>query len=233
MIKEGKDLIMQPRIIITSILLIIISNTAPSLAQFRPDRPSFFRDGNELIEQEIEKLRQQRQNPTNQTENSNELLTIGNQIKWQKYIFKDIGFSIIMPEKTKEDETLNLETPLGKIPFSIFSNSSESYQFLTAYSPILEELNNQNSEDILTAIRDGIANEKKLNLSQEMPILVEGFPGKQLIMVNNNDTIFFRIYIIENRIYILGFNKQEENKLTAEGMGFFDSFELLKEETDS
>lgn len=206
--------------------------TNPCLAQFRPDRPTFFEDGQKYMEQEIRRLELQ-QKPINQTptniEHPSQLLTIDDgELKWQKYLFRDANFSVWMPQGTHMNESINVETKSGQIDFEVFATQPKSSRFIAAYSEDqnLTELGDE--KQILSFIKQNILDRTNFKLQQEKNITFESNQGISLEMKNDQETIYFQIYVIDEKAYILGVS-DETNSYQKEITSFFNSFRLLTE----
>lgn len=205
----------------------------PCLAQFRPDRPTFFEDGQQLMEQEIQSLQQQQTNQQNNQQNiehPSQLLTINDgELIWQKYLFRDGGFSVWMPQGIQSQETVTLKSQAGNIDFQVVAIQPKSLRFVVAYSENKDLSQLGNSDEILAAIREGIIGKTNFNLVQEKPINFQSYNGLFLEMENISDkeVITFQIYLINQKVYVLAVGNKVsgyENDITS----FFNSFRLLQ-----
>jgi glucose/arabinose dehydrogenase len=205
--------------------------SSPCLAQFRSDRPTFFEDGQRLMEQEILRLQQQQttgQQNQQQLEHPSQLLTIDDgQLRWQKYLFRDGGFSVWMPQGIQSNEIVTLETKAGLVDFEVFATHPQSLRFIAAYSEDkdLSELGNE--QEILEAIKNGIITKTNFELKQEKPTTFDSILGLSLEMQNEQETIYFQIYLVDQKVYVLAVGNKNggyEEEITS----FFDSFRLLK-----
>jgi hypothetical protein len=216
-------------ILITGINLSLIN---PCLAQFRPDRPTFFQDGQRFMEQEIKRLEAQQKNiEINQQniEHPSQLLTINDgKLSWQKYIFQDGGFSVWMPSGLNSEETVNLETSAGEIPFEVFATHPKSLRFIAAYSNSPNITKIGNSEAILTAVKDGIIQRTNFQLLTDQEIEFSAYPGKYLVMQDptNNEVIYFNLYVINNKVYVIAAGTKTSG-YEQDIRSFLDSFRLL------
>ena len=199
---------------------------SPALAQFRPDSPLFFQQGQDLLNREINRLQQQ--DNQNNPDNSSDVLTINSgSLQWQRFIFRDAGFSVWMPQGVQSQETLEIDTSLGKFNFNLVASHPESFRFVAAYSDALTK-NSENSQDILNAVEQGIIAKTQFKLIDNKPIKFGEYSGKQMMMENAQETITFRIYLIKEKIYILGARQQNYQGISDEVAGFLDSFRLLQ-----
>lgn len=210
--------------------LISISFIKPTLAQFRPDRPTFFEDGQNLMEQEIRRLEQQKNQPVqNQQilEHPSQLLTIDDgKLKWQKYLFQVAGFSVWMPQGVQSDERVTIPTQAGEIEFDVFATHPKSLRFIAASSDDQKLTKLGNSSAILTAIKEGIITKTNFKLVEEKTINVNSNNGLLLKMKQENETIYFQILLVNKKAYVLAVgtkNTGYEEDIT----NFFNSFRLL------
>lgn len=183
------------------------------------------------MEQEIQRLeRQQRQKPPQEElEHPSELLTINEgQLRWQKFIFRDGGFSLWMPQGIQSEETVVLDTVAGKLSFEVFATHPSSWRFVAAYSEDLDPAKLGNPQAFLASVRDGIVTETEFELKGDRSISLGKYPGKQLRMQDAGETITFRVYLIEQRVYVLAASQKNAEDLSEEVVSFFDSFRLLQ-----
>lgn len=212
------------------LLLIAAVTVSPVRAQFRTDRPTFFREGYDQMQQEIQRIQRQQQEeaPQQLLEHPSQLLTINNgELRWQKYIFREGGFSIWMPEAIQSNEVVVLDTDLGKISFEVFASHPQNLRYVTAYSYILDAPVLSNPEALLLAVKRGVIARTQYQLKDDREIRWEKHPGRQLSMENQGEMITFRIYVIDKRIYVLAASQKETNEIAKNVQEFFDSFRIL------
>lgn len=184
------------------------------------DRPDFFERGNQQFEREVRRMEQQNPDP---------VLTIqGDRLSWHRFIFRDGGFTIWMPLGTVSEETEVLETSNGTLKFKVLATNPPSSRFITAYS---EELNTgqlQDRELLLSAVRDRLLSKASgFDLQGDQPLILDGRIGKEFTLQSEDETITFRVYLIEKRLYILGASQQSIGEISPQVITFFDSFQLL------
>ena len=221
----------QLKMIGTVLWLTALGSVTPTLAQI--DRPTFFRDGQRMMDQEIRRLeQQQRQQPPKEElehPSQSQLLTINEgQLRWQKFIFRDEGFSVWMPEGIRSEETVILDTIAGKLPFEVFTSHPPSWRFVAAYSENLDPAQLKDSQAILASVRDGIVAETKFDLMSDRSISLGQYPGKQLSMQDTDEIITFRVYLIGQRVYVLAAGQKDAKEVSEDVVNFFDSFRLLQ-----
>ena len=215
--------------LVTGIILIFAN---PCFAQFRPDRPTFFEDGQRFMEQEIRKIEAQQQNAeTNKQalEHPSQLLTINDgKLSWQKYIFRDGGFSLWMPSGVTSEETVTIETSKGDMEFEVFATHPKSLRFIAAYSHSPNIAKFDSSEAILTAVKNGIIKETNFQLLTNKEIDFSGHLGQYLVMQDNNEKeiVYFHVYVINKQVFVIAAGTKSniyENDINS----FLDSFRLL------
>jgi hypothetical protein len=198
----------------------IITFATPSLALLF-DRPDFFEQGDEQFEQEIERFERQAPEPALSIE--------GEEQSWQHFVSQEGGFSVWAPRGTITAETKTLETEVGTIEFQVLATNPQSSRFVVAYSE--EELTAaqlENPETILAGLRERIVNNTAFELIDEQPITYDEYPGRQLRLQDSEETITFRVYLIDERLYILGASQPEPGELSQAASAFFNSFESLE-----
>jgi hypothetical protein len=209
------------------LLLTTLSYLKPILAQSRIDRPSFFQDGEEFIEREIQKLEQQQS--SQEGNNPPMPLTIDNrELRWQKFIFREGEFSVWMPEGMQSEETVVLDTTAGEMAFKAFATHPKTYRFLAAYSDKINASAIQNPETFLASVRDSIVAKTNFQLTSDRAISWKQYSGKQLSLQGEEETITYRVYLIGQRVYLLAVGQKNTEKVSQEAINFFDSFRLLE-----
>ncbi|MGK7938648.1 MAG: hypothetical protein AB4062_00520 [Crocosphaera sp.] len=198
-----------------------------SLAQGGFDRPSFFRDGQQLMDQEIQRL--QEQSDSNNVEHPSQLLTIDTgELRWQKLLFRDGNFSVWMPQGIKSSETVILNLGNNNLSFEVLATHPQSYRFVAAYSDTLNQDQLSNPERLLSQVKEGIIQETNFTLITDEPISWQQYQGIKLTMKDEDELISFRVYLINDRVYVLaGGQKNQTANITETIVSFFDSFRLL------
>jgi hypothetical protein len=220
------------KIIVSSLVLLpLFAFMAPSLAQFRPDRPTFFEDGQLYMEKEIRRIQDQVNKPAqnqDDVEHPSQLLTIDDgKLKWQKYISRDGGFSIWIPQAIQSEETVILNTKKGDIEFEVLATHPQSLRFISAYSKGNNLSKLGDTQTILNLVKDGLIIKTNFDLIKEEPITYQSYIGKSLTMKKDQEIINFHVYFINNKIYVLAVNRKTD-AYSEEITSFFDSFRILK-----
>ena len=196
-----------------------------TVAQGGFDRPTFFRDGQMLMEQEIQRLQQQSEQDSSEIEHPSQLLTIDSgQLKWQKFLFRDGNFSVWMPQGLQSFETIILDLVTSHLSFEVFATQPQNYRFVVAYSEVLKASQISNQNQLLLEVRDGIIKETNFVLLTDKEITWEKYLGKELNMKNEDEFISFRVYLINERVYILAAGQKNVKEDSENTISFFDSF---------
>ncbi|MGK7879844.1 MAG: hypothetical protein AB4060_07055 [Crocosphaera sp.] len=197
------------------------------LAQGRFDRPSFFRDGQRSMEQEIQRLQEQ-SSPDN-VEHPSQLLTIETEeLRWQKVVFQDSNFSVWIPQGLQSSETVIISLGESNLSFEVVASHPPNYRFVAAYSHRLDPNQIKNSEQLLNQVKEGIVKETNFNLLTDENIVWQQYNGKKLTMIDEDELISFRVYLINDRVYILAGGQSYNNQSISENIvSFFDSFRIL------
>ena len=207
---------------------LIYGSTSQILAQGRGDRPTFFRDGQQRMEQEIQRLQQQ-QVPLTDIEHPSQLLTIETgQFRWQKFLFRDSNFSVWMPQGIQSLETVTLEVDSSQLPFEVYATQTPGYRFVTAYSESLTPSQLSNSSQLLSEVKTAIIQKTNFTLLTDKEIVWEESVGQEFTLNKEDELISFRVYLINQRLYILGAEQNDTAETTSDiVISFFDSFRLL------
>lgn len=205
---------------VTVIVSTVFSLPSISLALLF-DRPDFFEQGNEQFEQEIERF----ERPTTEPALSIE----GEEQTWQHLVSREGGFSIWAPRGTIVEEQKTLATDVGDIEFKVLATNPQTSRFVVAYSEEpLTSTQLENPEAILTSLRERIVSSTDFQQVDEQPITYNEYPGRQLRLQNSGETITFRVYLIEERLYVLGASQPDEGELSQTASAFFNSFEPIE-----
>ncbi len=214
------------------IILPILGFIPPCYGQFRPDRPTFFEDGQLYMEQEVQRLQQQLNTSLeNQgaVEHPSQLLTINDgSLKWQKYISRDGGFSIWIPQGIQSEETITINTDKGDLEFKVFAiHPSESWHFITAYSQEQDLTPFGDDSTLLELIKNRIIARTNFELIAQQPITYQSYAGQSLTLKKDQEIINFQVYVINQRIYVFGVN-QKTSGGDEDITSFFNSFRILQ-----
>ena len=185
------------------------------------DRPDFFERGRREFEQEIRRFEQG--NP----ETTPSLTVDEAALPWSRVVVNSAGFTAMLPSGALTNEIETVEAPKGDINFDIIASHPPSSRYVIAYSEEVAPERIANSQEVLEKSRDYII-ENKIDLIKvaDNDITFENYPGKEFKLENKEETIVFRLLLIEQRLYVLAVSQQNEAISTKSIDTFFNSFEL-------
>ncbi len=206
--------------IVTAVFgLICLSWADRAIAQYRTDRPTFYQDGQQQLEREINRLNQKK--PDN-------LLTIDSEpIHWQEFKFKPGNFAVLIPN-TLIDQQDTLSTTEGTLDLKEFSTQTNSLRLVVAYSDYLSTANLSNSEVVLANVRDRLVDKLGVKLVRDSSITLGDYPGKELKLQSSTEQIIFRLFLVKQRLYIVGVTQKNNVDSSKDMAKFLASFRLIK-----
>lgn len=182
-------------------------------------RPDFFEKGQEQLEQEVRNIQQP----------PNSVVTIKTESQqWQPIIFETAGFVIWMPLGAKTSRTKSLQTAVGKLDFEVLTSNIQSSRFVVAHANYQGRTSAKNPKDILAAIRDAIVSKTEFKVKGDRPLPLDAYPGEEITLQKANETIIFRMYSVQQHMYILASSQPSKSSLSQATTVFFNSFQLLK-----
>ncbi len=161
------------------------------------------------------------------------LLTLG-QPSWQEYQSQAGRYSILMPDKPKE-QTQSVNSAAGTLEMYIVSVENQSGAYLVAYVDYPADLIRSGQEnDILDgAVQGGVANVNgKLTRQQDFPL--DTIPGREAEFdapaqgAQPATHIKSRYFLVNNRLYQVMVVAPQRQGLPDAAQKFFDSFKLVE-----
>lgn len=204
------------------------------------NHPDFFEEGQEQLEEEILKLRELQQNQDSPEElltikedaywanqdHPNSFLTIEDELsEWVTVISTQGRFTISMPD-TPTAETEVLETEAIELNLNAFMTDQAEQGFLIAYS---DEASLSNPEETFSNVRDQIIEETQAQLLRDRTIVFDGYPGREFRLRTPDKALTYRLYAVEDRLYILRASQPEEWDISQKTARFLNSFEPIPE----
>ena len=186
------------------------------------DRPDFFERGREQFEQEIRRFEQGEPVPEPS-------LTIDTDaLPWSRVVIDEGGFTAMLPSGAITHEVETVEAPKGNINFDIVATHPPSSRYVIAYSEEVPPERFANSQEVLERSRDYII-DNRIGLVKvaDDDITFENYPGKEFKLQNKDETIVFRLLLVEQRLYILAVSQNNDAVSTKSIDQFFNSFELI------
>jgi hypothetical protein len=202
------------------------------------EHPDFFEEGEEKLERRIDRLRERR----DEDESEEDVLTIEEQAYWQNRDHPDSLLTLRDPEtgwtrvvSTQGEFAVSLPkkpTDVTGVPANQATNLDlEAYRlnqppqrFVIAYS---EETRLADPEVKLRQIRDQILAETDAQLLRDRPISLDGYPGRSFQLRTPNQLMTYRLYWVDNRLYVLRASHQNPGKTDYQAAQFFNSFEPI------
>ncbi|BAU65691.1 hypothetical protein STA3757_30800 [Stanieria sp. NIES-3757] len=186
------------------------------------DRPDFFENGQEQFEEEIRRLEQGESVP-------NPSLNVDDTaLPWSRVVIQEAGFTVMMPPGAITNEVETVESSKGKINFNIIATHPSSSRYMVAYSEEVAPERVKNPQEVLERSRDYII-ENKVGLTKiaDDDIFFENYPGKQFQLQNKDETIVYRLLLVDLRLYVLAVSQQND-AISAKPIDlFFASFKLI------
>ena len=187
------------------------------------DRPDFFEDGLEQMEDEIRQLQQ--------SDTSQPTLTIGDELlQWQPTILREAGFGVWMPQgvTTEETELLELDEG-GELVFDVLASHVASARYVVAYSYLAERQDRTDSQVVLKNLRDSIVDRTNYALAGDRSISLNNrYPGREFSMAGNGERLTFRAYAIGNQLVVLAGGQPEVQQNSQAVETFLESLQLLQ-----
>lgn len=183
------------------------------------DRPTFFEDGFDLMEEEIRRLESPPQQPT--------LIVQDDLLQWQPTIVREAGVGLWMPQGVMTKETELLKTAAGEWEFDVLASHVASARYLVAHSPLPPE--ERDPQTLLEGVRDGIASRTDYDLLGDRPIAFQDrYPGREFQLLGDGEQVTFRAYAIGDRMIVLAGGQPEIQQNTEAIESFLNSLQLLQ-----
>jgi hypothetical protein len=189
------------------------------IAQFGRGLPDFFEQGDRQFEREVDRLNQPQTDPNLTIQSTGE--------QWRPIVSQAGKFSIWLPPGVMSEETKTLAIAAQSMTFNVVASQAEGARFVVAYGdlPTNQPLSDQ---AVFTALRDGVIAQTKFKVVNEKPITLGDWAGQEWQMSQANETITYRVYRVQQRVYLLaakqpGTIANQPNSIDT----FFRSFKLL------
>ncbi|ACK68366.1 periplasmic protein, function unknown [Rippkaea orientalis PCC 8801] len=146
---------------------------------------------------------------------------------WQFIIFKEGNVSFWIPPGVLTDEKVVLETSLGSINFRTLASNRDDRRYVAAYAADLTPEQLKDPQNLLQAVRDKVAPQDEFKLQNERSITLDSYPGQELTVENQEETIIIRVYFANNQIYALGVRHPKPDPEPRSTRAFLNALELI------
>lgn len=189
------------------------------------DRPDFFEDGLEQMEEEIRQLQEQGQESAPPV-----TLTLQDELlQWQPTVVPDAGLGVLMPQGVTTEETELLDTGDGEMAFSVLASQVASARYLVAHSSLSDAQQGSDVQVLLEQVRDSIVERTNYELGEERSISLDNrYPGREFSMAGNGEQLTFRTYAIGNQLVVLAGGQPDVQQDSQAVETFLDSLQLLQ-----
>lgn len=182
-------------------------------------RPDFFDQGQEQLEQEVQRMQQQP---------SDSVLTVKiSPPQWQPIVSKSGRFSVWMPPGYLSQETHVLQTKAGAMDFAVLASQLGNSRYVVAYADLPSALQQQSSNALFDAAKNRITASTSFKLISDRPISLNNNPGREFKLSGSNEITTYRMYRAAQVIYVIG-STEKSNAPAKETTTFFNSFQILK-----
>jgi hypothetical protein len=175
-----------------------LSVISPVIAQFRPGDPGFFGDGEESIEQEIERLNR----PSN--ENAPLLIVDDPNSQWLKIISSTGQFTVSMPGTPSPQSPEELTTRTANLTLNGIAFQNETSWFSVAYADYPERISIEDPQAVLEPVKAAIAARFPQAVLSERSIQNGAYPGWDMRLSSDRGSVAFQLYLVDRRLYVLG-----------------------------
>ena len=191
--------------------------SGPTFEPIQQFRPNFFEESQENLDSEIQRFSQERPAPAFGLDSGF--------MAWQPAIFREGGFSVYVPQGVLTEEAEVMPTAEGELEFDVFAVHSSTRRFVVAYADRPEE--KADSTELLDTLRDAVIESTDFEVGLESDAILEGVPGRELQLSDDKESISGRIFLADNRIFLVGVRQLKAVENANLAATFLDSFNLL------
>lgn len=191
----------------------------PASAQYRPDRPDFYDEGRRQLNREIERLNDKK---------PDHLLSIDETaFQWQEFTLSDGKFKIQFPG-VPETRSESLSSQADSLEFQglVLNLMTVSFVAGTLNYPISNVP--VDPETVLADVQAQLLEDLQAQAVEERSITLETYPGKELKVNQADETLIFRIYWVDQRLYLLGTRHQSQTNEPEAISQFLNSFQMIQ-----
>jgi hypothetical protein len=154
-------------------------------------------------------------------------IAAASQSVWSRFSPPEGGFSILMPG-TPEESNQNVGTEEEPVILRGFrSIRANEGMYLILYQDIPENANERKVKAVLNAFPEYFAKAVKGQLISQKNITLNSYKGKEFKIKGSRGAIFRgRVYVADNRMYLIGVLTTKERYLRRTIPGFLNSFQI-------
>ncbi|MGK7912632.1 MAG: hypothetical protein AB4050_14325 [Synechococcus sp.] len=189
----------------------------PTFEPIRKNRPDFFEESQQSLDDEILRFQQESPAPGFSLD--------GGFMSWQPAIFREGGFSVYVPMGVLTEEFETVASAEGDLEFDVFAVHSSTSRFVVAYAVRPEE--QADSAELLDTLRVAVIEATDFTVGVETETELEGQIGRELTLLDDEESITVRIILTDERVYVVGIRQLQSIESTELASTFLDSFNLL------
>lgn len=189
----------------------------PTFGPTGDTRPEFFEESQQSLDDEILRFQEERPAPGFSLD--------GGFVSWQPAIFREGGFSVYVPPGVLTEESETVASAEGDLEFDVFAVHSSTSRFVVAYADRAEE--KAENEPLLETLEVAVLEATEFDVGVESDIELDGRPGRQLELVDDEESITVRIILADERVYVVGVSQLKAIESPELAATFLDSFILL------
>ncbi|HIK31860.1 MAG TPA: hypothetical protein IGS17_01590 [Oscillatoriales cyanobacterium M59_W2019_021] len=210
-----------PSVILGTIVL-MFGTIAPTAAQYRPGDPGFFEQGEDVLDREIERLRQ--------SPEPEDLLTIEEtDSDWVRVTSTEGRFTVFVPgTPSQQPEPEIWVTEAARLNSVGFTWQTDEVWFLVAYADYPTEIDLDAPQVLLEQVGAAIAAKLGNRDRQEREIVLNDYPAREIRFQSPTEISTFRLYLVHRRLYILGAQQSSLNPTLDDTSRFFNSFQVME-----
>jgi hypothetical protein len=145
---------------------------------------------------------------------------------WQYLVFRSAGASLWMPPGTLSEESIVLKTASGAVNFRAIAANTKEGRYVAAYAPTLTPEQLANPDKLFKAVLEQVS-AGKFQVKQNKSLTWQQRSGREVLLQNSAETIVFRIFLSDRKIYALGVRYPGVKEPSRQVNGYLSSFQFL------
>lgn len=205
------------QIVLLSVLSCFLFAPDAVAQRFQANEPTFFDEGHEQLERNIEQLQQSQPAP---------VLTIDASIQqWQPIASQTGGFSVWVPLGILSDDTETIPVGAMDLEFRILSSQTSVGKFVLAYA----DAPDTESAQLFASVKDALVERTAFEIRTVERITVDGGVGESLILTGDAELISVYVLLGNDRLYVVGVRQTGGSAPSEAATRFLKSFHLNSE----